>query len=446
VDGRFTTAGARRRFAAGVVTALAALVLPLAGAGQAGAADRAAEPVGTVTQDGPPPVLVNGSPTGATLDFTVTLPASVHGAVNARLDLPFLQFSDSGHDDPLYLIGVLHGSCRVDGGAATPCPWHSPGEFDDDAIMLHLPATQAKTSIHYSAVITADAHFLDADQPISGSVQVTGEDGTVLAKGGFGLQFHYVIPDQDKVALYARDAAGVLWKYDGTGNPAAAFRPRVRVGGGWQIYTAITPLWDNTIVGVGDLVARDKAGVLWYYRGSGDRAHPFLPRVRVGSGWNIYTAIVAGGWITTPGHSGIRHSLIGRDAAGKIWLYAATGDMNHPFTARVQAGHGWNIYNPLIHFSGGVAGRDSAGALWAYDGSGSAPSSPFGPRVRVGTGWNMYSALAGIGDANNDAYPDLVARDKTGGLWLYTSSTTYPSLPSTRYAVGPGWNIYNLIF
>ncbi|SEL36216.1 hypothetical protein SAMN05414137_1081, partial [Streptacidiphilus jiangxiensis] len=36
-----------------------------------------------------------------------------------------------------------------------------------------------------------------------------------------------------------RDASGVLWLYQGTGNPAAPFKSRVRVGGGWNTYNTL---------------------------------------------------------------------------------------------------------------------------------------------------------------------------------------------------------------
>jgi hypothetical protein len=39
--------------------------------------------------------------------------------------------------------------------------------------------------------------------------------------------------------LLARDSGGVLWQYTGAGNATAPFKPRVRIGAGWQIYNAL---------------------------------------------------------------------------------------------------------------------------------------------------------------------------------------------------------------
>lgn len=439
---RAVSPGRARRLAVAVVAVLGVSALPLTGAAPAGAAD----PVGTVTQDGDtPPVLVNGSDEGAVLDFTVTLPASVQGTVNARLLIPEGEMPGAGYDPDRFARG-LTTSCRVDDGPVGSCPWSVPAEeADAGSIVLDLPTTQARTTYHYSTVTTAGGNVLPEDQPLTGAIRLNAADGTVLARGDVRIQFHRVQLAEDEAAVYGRDAAGVLWKYDGTNDLDSAFRPRTRVGPGWQIYTSITPIFENSVDGRGDLVARDKAGVLWYYQGSGNAAQPFLRRVRVGSGWNIYTTLMGGPWSQKPGTSRLRHTLIGRDKAGKLWLYEVTGDMNRPLTARIQAGHGWNVYTSLFHYGDGALGRDSAGVLWVYSSSGLWGGDPFMPRRRVGPGWNTYSALAGIKDANWDGAPDVLARDKTGHLWLYTSSA-WPQAPQTRHLIGPGWNIYNLIF
>ncbi|MFF0423286.1 hypothetical protein ACFYUJ_02585 [Streptomyces sp. NPDC004520] len=45
---------------------------------------------------------------------------------------------------------------------------------------------------------------------------------------------------------------------------------------------------DVTGDGRADLLARDKTGVLWLYRGTGGAGAPFATRTRIGSGWNTY--------------------------------------------------------------------------------------------------------------------------------------------------------------
>ncbi|KAF2774605.1 hypothetical protein [Streptomyces sp. OM5714] len=40
-----------------------------------------------------------------------------------------------------------------------------------------------------------------------------------------------------------------------------------------------------------DLVARDSAGVLWLYRGTGSASAPYAARTKIGGGWNTYNVL-----------------------------------------------------------------------------------------------------------------------------------------------------------
>ncbi len=54
----------------------------------------------------------------------------------------------------------------------------------------------------------------------------------------------------------------------------------------------MTTVPDVTDDGLPDLVARDASGVLWLYQGTANPASPFKPRIRIGAGWNAYTTLV----------------------------------------------------------------------------------------------------------------------------------------------------------
>lgn len=41
-----------------------------------------------------------------------------------------------------------------------------------------------------------------------------------------------------------------------------------------------------------ELLARDSAGRLWYYRGTGNAAAPYAPRVQVDTGWITYALLL----------------------------------------------------------------------------------------------------------------------------------------------------------
>ncbi|MFI0937588.1 FG-GAP repeat domain-containing protein [Streptomyces sp. NPDC021020] len=85
--------------------------------------------------------------------------------------------------------------------------------------------------------------------------------------------------------LLATDGSGVLWLYKGTGVAAAPYAARVKVGTGWGNYDLMRAPGDLTGDGKTDFVARDTTGVLWLYAGTGDAAAPYAPRTKVGPGW-----------------------------------------------------------------------------------------------------------------------------------------------------------------
>ncbi|MET7718111.1 VCBS repeat-containing protein, partial [Streptomyces sp. NPDC005407] len=144
--------------------------------------------------------------------------------------------------------------------------------------------------------------------------------------------------------LIARDTAGTLWLYRGTGSTTAPVAPRTKIGAGWNIYNQLAGAADLTGDSRPDLIARDTAGTLWLYRGTGSTTAPVAPRTKIGSGWNIYNHLVATGDLTADG----KPDLIARDTAGTLWLYRGTGSTTAPFAPRTKIGSGWNIYSPLI--------------------------------------------------------------------------------------------------
>ncbi|WP_327287479.1 hypothetical protein [Streptomyces sp. NBC_01198] len=441
-----STPGTRHILGSAMTAAVAAALLPLAGAFPAAAAGAGAS--GTVVQTGGVPTLVNGSSQPAELHFDATLPDSASGEVHAQLDMSDSQFPPGGYD-PWRITGALGTAlCSANGGTFTPCEWHTPGHDEPGVgeILLDLPTVAAAPTVHYDVKVTVNENFLPEDQDITAAVDVTSATGTALATGPLSMHFHRVATRGEETAVYAVDKAGVLWQYRGTANATAPFQPRIRIGGGWQVYDLITKVQPTSASGWGDLVARDRSGVLWYYQGTGDPARPFAPRVRVGGGWGQYTAITSGG------QHAYRSVLVARDSAGHLWSYANTGDAARPFERRVLAGHGWNIYNLLAHVgngglgqeASGVMGRDTSGVLWKYDGSRGTDSQPYAPRVRVGGGWQIYDVITSAGDANFDYRGDVIARDGAGKLWLYTGTTNY-SVLNTRTLVGGGWQIYTTI-
>ncbi|MEV1069181.1 VCBS repeat-containing protein [Streptomyces sp. NPDC050263] len=247
--------------------------------------------------------------------------------------------------------------------------------------------------------------------------------------------------DNGSTDVLARDASGVLWRDDLRDLPVnGQYKSalRTKVGSGWGVYNQIEAAGNIAGTETGDLLARDKDGVLWLYQGRGDGA--FAARTRIGSGWGVYDKIAAGSDLDNDGRS----DLLAADAGGVLWFYKGTGDSRTPYASRVKIGTGWGIYNQLTavgDIAGGTAGdlvaRDKDGVLWLYQGRG---DGTFAARTRIGSGWGAFSHLVGAGDLDNDGRPDLIAYG-AGGTYVYrsTGSTTAPfSRQSTSLYAGEG--------
>ncbi|MFE2010948.1 FG-GAP repeat domain-containing protein [Streptomyces sp. NPDC059491] len=135
--------------------------------------------------------------------------------------------------------------------------------------------------------------------------------------------------------LLGVNAAGVLWVHQGTGRDTAPFAAtRSSAGTGWGVYNEIAAVGNVAGAAAGDLVARDRAGVLWLHLGKGDGT--FAPRVRIGSGWNEYTQLVAVGDADRDGRNDlVAHSPVG----GQVYLYSGTGRWQAPFKGRVSTAY-----------------------------------------------------------------------------------------------------------
>ncbi|SEN46528.1 FG-GAP repeat domain-containing protein [Actinacidiphila rubida] len=194
----------------------------------------------------------------------------------------------------------------------------------------------------------------------------------------------------------ARDTGGTLWYYRGTGTHYwDIYQPRDKVGAGWNIYTSIVGARDLSGDGRADLVARDTSGTLWLYKGTSSTTAQFATRTKIGAGWNIYKTLTGAGDLTGDGKA----DLLATDTSGVLWLYKGTGNAAAPYAARVKVGTGWNIYTVLLApgdlSSDGktdLVARDSAGTLWLYQGTGNA-TTPYSARTKIGAGWNTYNLM-----------------------------------------------------
>ncbi|MCT4355331.1 VCBS repeat-containing protein [Streptomyces sp. Je 1-79] len=253
--------------------------------------------------------------------------------------------------------------------------------------------------------------------------------------------------------LLARDSTGRLWRNDLFYRPIDeqlgihAGEPKALLGSGWNIYDRLEAGGDLGGSAVGDLLARDRSGVLWLY--PGDDVGNFGGRIKVGGGWQIYDKLAFGSDLTNDG----RPDALAADTSGGLWLYPGTGDAMKPFSARKKIGDGWGIYNDLVavgNLAGGPAGdlvaRDESGVLWLYLGK---DDGTFAPRTKVGGGWNTFGQLIGAGDADGDGRPDLIGISATfysPSLYKGTDDWKTPFRSAETTYLGSPVNASNLVF
>ncbi|MFE3068163.1 FG-GAP-like repeat-containing protein [Streptomyces sp. NPDC059247] len=235
--------------------------------------------------------------------------------------------------------------------------------------------------------------------------------------------------DNGSTDLLARDSSGVLWRQDLHDWPSATGQvtpaKRTRVGAGWQTYQQIEAVGDFAGTAPGDVLGRDAAGALWLYTGKGDGT--FTTRAKVGTGWQIYDKLTGGSDLTGDNRS----DLVAVDTTGTAWLYRGTGSASAPYAARVKIGAGWKDYDQITALgniagtsAGDLVARDKAGVLWLHQGNG---KGGFATRVKIGAGWNAFTQLVGAGDVTGDGRPDLIAYGKTGtSVYRSTGTTTAP--------------------
>ncbi|MEU7073078.1 VCBS repeat-containing protein [Streptomyces narbonensis] len=260
----------------------------------------------------------------------------------------------------------------------------------------------------YSAALNGEYTWTLTARPDNGIGPALKRTGTLRVDSGTAPHDY---SDKGSPDLLLRTGGGRLISYDvrQLRTPWITDWKSTDRGGGWNVYDRLVATGDLAGSKYADLVARDRAGVLWLYQGTGPS---LAKRTAIGGGWQVYDQLTAGSDLT--GDS--RPDLVATDRSGVLWLYKATGDTAKPFAPRKRIGGGWGGYDKLVatgNIGGGPAGdlvaRDRAGVLWLHLGKG---NGTFAPRTRIGGGWQRYSDIVAVGDGNKDGRPDLLVKDR----------------------------------
>ena len=162
--------------------------------------------------------------------------------------------------------------------------------------------------------------------------------GTVLAGSDLVAGVGDLSGDGVNDVLARERATGSLWLYRRT---TTGWGTRVRIGGGWNVMDAVLAPGDVTGDGRPDVLAREKAtGYLWLYPGT--PAGGLGTRSRIGSGWGIFDALAAPGDLDRD----LRPDVIARErSTGYLWQYSRDDAGN--WRPRVRIGTGWQVFDVI---------------------------------------------------------------------------------------------------
>ncbi|MFD5508492.1 FG-GAP repeat domain-containing protein [Streptomyces sp. NPDC127051] len=316
----------------------------------------------------------------------------------------------------------------------------------------------------------------------------TGLQGTSapLWSGSGWQKYNHLVATGDVTGdhhpdLLARDHAGDLWLYTGTGSVSKPFNTRVKVGSGWGMYDQIVGASDVDGDGLGDVFTRTLSGELWFHKGAGSATAPLKPPVKVGTGWNTYNVISGPDDVDGDGKS----DLVARNRDGVQYFYKSIG--GGKFAAPTYYGSGWErnkfmvgagttqLYgksqNLMTEANNTLAkyyalangtyltpptnvGTETPGSRNTYaTGLNSHNHASYVQNIgsdlyirgqKVSTTWN-YTLMVGPGDLTGDGKGDLLSRDSAGVLWLHPGDGAVDTKLGARIKVGTGWNAYDAL-
>ncbi|MFB6979410.1 trypsin-like serine protease [Streptomyces scopuliridis] len=175
---------------------------------------------------------------------------------------------------------------------------------------------------------------------------VTGAMKDIVVTTVSGAYASYAVPGDvtgdGRPDLVATDTAGNGWVFPGKGN--GEFNARVKFATGALKGYKIFGRGDYSGDGKPDLLVRDTSNRVFLYRGTGSATAPFSARITVRTGWN-FTSLIASGDVNGDGLA----DIMARDSAGTLWLYPGTGKASVDiFGSRKWLAGGYNKYNLLF--------------------------------------------------------------------------------------------------
>jgi FG-GAP-like repeat len=199
----------------------------------------------------------------------------------------------------------------------------------------------------------------------------------------------------NKPDLIVRRSDGRLLLYRGNGAGGFLTGMGEPIGSGWQNFSALFSPGDFSGDGKPDVLAAGSDGALLLYHGNGAGAWVTGVPTQIGAGWQQFDAILSGGDFSGDG----KPDVIARQPGGGLFLYEGDGAGGWVTGVAKQIGSGWQQFTALAaggDFSGDgkpdVLAQHPDGRLLLYEGNG-AGAWVTGVPVQVGSGWGGLGHL-----------------------------------------------------
>lgn len=234
---------------------------------------------------------------------------------------------------------------------------------------------------------------------------------------------------------------GTLVLYTGNGQGGWADGNGAVIGSGWNVFTKVIAPGDFDGDGKADLIGIKSTGDMILFTGNGAGNWANGDGITVGTGWEAFASVVAPGDFNGDG----KVDIIGAKPDGSLYLYTGNGQGGWADGTGALIGASWNQFSQVISprdFDGDgksdIVTMTPNGNVSLYTGDGQGYwANPAG--AQIGSGFSIFSALTSAGDFDGDAKADVLGVKSNGDLFLYQGNGSGGWKTGSGVLIGVGW-------